>query len=77
MVPSPTNYVVAQQTTNEFVMRVPTLFGLKKFAKRLTICALDERVRKAMLYVLIPFICVSSFNSQSARNPNPGTCTPS
>ncbi|KAL1665360.1 hypothetical protein GGF50DRAFT_114215 [Schizophyllum commune] len=49
MVPSPTNYVVAQHTTNEFVMRVPAIFGLKNFAKRLAICALDERVRKAML----------------------------
>ncbi|KAL1755559.1 hypothetical protein FB107DRAFT_213323 [Schizophyllum commune] len=49
MVPSPTNYEVAQHTTNELVMRVPAAFGIRDFAKCFTVCALDERVRVAML----------------------------
>ena len=52
MVPSPTNYEVAQHTTSELVMRVPAAFGIRDFAKRFTVCALDERVRVAMLHVL-------------------------
>ncbi|KAL1742150.1 hypothetical protein HDZ31DRAFT_66260 [Schizophyllum fasciatum] len=55
MVPSPTNAVVAHHTTEELVLRVPKVFGLKDFARRLTVCALDEHVRIAMLQDPQPF----------------------
>ena len=57
MVPAQTNHDVAAYTTEELLHAVPERFGIKNFARRLTICALNENVRIAMMYVYL-FICL-------------------
>ena len=50
MIPAQTNHDVATYTTEELLHAVPEFFGLKNFCRRLTICALEESVRIAMMY---------------------------
>ncbi|KAJ3868962.1 hypothetical protein EV359DRAFT_31171 [Lentinula novae-zelandiae] len=49
MIPAQTNHDVATYTTEELLHAVPEFFGLKNFCRRLTICALEENVRIAMM----------------------------
>ncbi|KAH7876367.1 uncharacterized protein C8R40DRAFT_1099507 [Lentinula edodes] len=49
MIPAQTNHDVATYTTEELLHAVPEFFGLKNFCRRLTICALEESVRIAMM----------------------------
>jgi hypothetical protein len=61
MVPAQTNHDVATYTTEELIHAIPELYGLKNFARRLTICALNDRVRIAMMYVAAQFTTLVSF----------------
>jgi len=54
MFPMQTNHDVANHTTDEILHVVPEIFGLKNIARRLTICALDENVREAMMQPIQP-----------------------
>ncbi|ESK82427.1 hypothetical protein Moror_12151 [Moniliophthora roreri MCA 2997] len=49
MVPAQTNHDVATYTTNELIYPVPHAFGLKNFARKLSIAALEDNVRVAMM----------------------------
>jgi hypothetical protein len=49
MVPAQSNHDVAGYTTEELLHAVPEMFGIKNFARRISICLLEERVRIAML----------------------------
>lgn len=49
MIPADSNRLVANYTTDELIHVVPSSFGLKTFARNLSICALEDRVRLAML----------------------------
>ncbi|KAJ3808301.1 hypothetical protein F5876DRAFT_67379 [Lentinula aff. lateritia] len=49
MIPAQTNRDVATYTTQELLHAVPEIFGLKNFCRRLTICAVEENVRIAMM----------------------------
>ncbi|KAF9074413.1 hypothetical protein BDP27DRAFT_1317043 [Rhodocollybia butyracea] len=47
--PIQTNHSVAHYTTEELLHAVPEFLGLKNLARRLTICALDDNIRIAMM----------------------------
>ncbi|KAI3604525.1 hypothetical protein WG66_008128 [Moniliophthora roreri] len=49
MVPAQTNHDVANYTTDELIYPVPHAFGLKNFARKLSIAALEDNVRVAMM----------------------------
>ncbi|KAJ3562037.1 hypothetical protein NP233_g9826 [Leucocoprinus birnbaumii] len=49
MVPNIVNHEVAGYTTEELLYAVPTAFGIRDWVEGLTVCMLDEPVRKAML----------------------------
>lgn len=51
MVPAQTNFDVAKYTTEELLHAVPECFGIKKLARRLIVCALEDNVRVAMMFV--------------------------
>ena len=51
LVPSPTNFEVAKHSVEEILYRVPNAFGLKHFARRLSVCLMGDRLREAMMYV--------------------------
>ncbi|KAK1220831.1 hypothetical protein PQX77_016402 [Marasmius sp. AFHP31] len=48
MVPAQTNHDVATYTTEELIFPIPETFGLKKFARRMSIAVLEDNVRIAM-----------------------------
>ena len=50
-VPTPTNREVAGYTMAELLHSVPSAFGIKAFASRITICCLEDRVRIATMCV--------------------------
>ncbi|KAJ7578033.1 hypothetical protein C8J56DRAFT_1060717 [Mycena floridula] len=50
MVPAQSNHDVAGHTTEELLHVLPEAFGIKNFARRLSVCALEEHVRKAMMF---------------------------
>ena len=49
MVPDPTNAEVASYTLDELLFAVPQAFGLKTFARRISICLLEDIVRVSMM----------------------------
>ncbi|KAL1701163.1 hypothetical protein EV121DRAFT_272590 [Schizophyllum commune] len=49
LVPSPTNFEVAKHSVEEILYRVPNAFGLKRFARRLSVCLMGDRLREAMM----------------------------
>ncbi|KAL1716371.1 hypothetical protein EV715DRAFT_205416 [Schizophyllum commune] len=49
LVPSPTNFEVAKYSVEEILYRVPNAFGLKHFARRLSVCLMGDRLREAMM----------------------------
>lgn len=51
MVPDPINAEVASYTLDELLFAVPKAFGLKTFARRISICLLEDAVRVSMLFV--------------------------
>jgi hypothetical protein len=51
MVPDPINAEVASYTLDELLFAVPGAFGLKTFARWISICLLDDVVRVSMLFV--------------------------
>ena len=55
MVPNPINAEVASYTLDELLFAVPEAFGLKTFARRVSICLLEDRVRLSMLFVNLIF----------------------
>ncbi|KIK56553.1 hypothetical protein GYMLUDRAFT_76081 [Collybiopsis luxurians FD-317 M1] len=63
MVPAQTNHDVATYTTEELLHAVPERFGIKNFARRLTICALEENVRVAMMQPSQPFYLHAIFKA--------------
>lgn len=55
MVPAQTNHDVASLTTEELLHVVPERFGIKKFARKVSICLLDDRTRIAMMQPAQPW----------------------
>ncbi|KAJ4474341.1 hypothetical protein J3R30DRAFT_3507698 [Lentinula aciculospora] len=49
MLPARTNHEIATCTTEELLHSLPNAFGIKTFIRRLTICALEDNVRNAMM----------------------------
>jgi len=49
MLPAQSNHDVARYTTEELLHAIPERFGIKNFARRISICLLEERVRISML----------------------------
>ena len=52
MVPEQSNHEIADSTVDELLFPIPEAFGLKKFAKRLAIGLLEDKVRESMMYVV-------------------------
>ncbi|SJK96968.1 uncharacterized protein ARMOST_00217 [Armillaria ostoyae] len=55
MVPAQTNHDVASLTTEELLHVVPESFGIKNFARKVSICLLDDRTRIAMMQPAQPW----------------------
>ncbi|KAK0213290.1 hypothetical protein DFS33DRAFT_1394317 [Desarmillaria ectypa] len=55
MVPAQTNHDVASLTTEELLHVIPESFGIKNFARRVSICLLDDRTRIAMMQPAQPW----------------------
>ena len=51
MIPAETNKEVAGYTMTELLSAVPIRFGLRRFAVRVALCLLEDRVRIGMIYV--------------------------
>lgn len=49
MVPAQSNHDLAGFTLEELLAAVPEFCGLKAFARRLAMCAMDDNVREAMM----------------------------
>lgn len=58
MVPAQTNHDVASLTTEELLHVVPESFGIKNFARKVSICLLDGRTRIAMMSAYLG-LCIS------------------
>jgi len=54
-IPADTNRDIAGYTTDELLHSVPKMFGIKEFARKLTICLLDEPGRISMLQPAQPW----------------------
>ncbi|RDB21931.1 Mycophenolic acid synthesis protein B [Hypsizygus marmoreus] len=67
MVPAQSNKDVAGYTTEELLHVLPEAFGIKQFARDITVCLLEDRVRIAMMQPAQPwymhFIINSAFYS--------------
>ncbi|PPQ96008.1 hypothetical protein CVT26_016170 [Gymnopilus dilepis] len=60
MVPEDSNHELADNTLDELLSAVPEAFGLKAFAKRVSIALLDNIVREAMIYPEQPWLLKKS-----------------
>ncbi|KAK0462534.1 uncharacterized protein EV420DRAFT_1735087 [Desarmillaria tabescens] len=71
MVPAQTNHDVASLTTEELLHVVPESFGIKNFARRISICLLDDRVRITMMsaHLSLPYISPSDYIHRQPAQP--------
>lgn len=51
MVPAQSNYKVGQYTLDYILSNITEVFGVRKLMRRVAVCLIEPRVRKAFLYV--------------------------